>query len=169
MLATRRHRPTPPPVWTVTAALSLADDILSKPPARPWIARVPPRGECVARFVLPLDVCQPQNRTRHAIAWKHAKRKAALRKLMAIQHYAQGNGHRREPLPGRPLIRCVRFSSVEPDKYADWAKSAIDALTVKHGGIGYLRDDRPRDVEVCQWWEPGPSGNGTALVEVWTG
>jgi hypothetical protein len=161
------HR-VPPTPWSVTGALALADAALSRPPAEPWIERVPHRGECVARFVLPLELCQPVNRTRHVVRWKHARRKRAIRQLMAIQHYGQGGGRRREPLPGRPLIRAVRFSSVPPDAGANTAKSAIDVLTVK-GGLGYLRDDGRRYCDQCEWWEPAPAGGGCVLVEVWSG
>lgn len=165
---TRRTKPSEP--WSWTGAFAMVDEILSRPPAKPWIERVPGRGTCVARFVLPLELCQPSNRTRHTIAWLHGKRKRALRHMMAVQHYAQGNGSRGfTPLAGRPLIRAVRFSSVPPDSCANGAKDAIDVLTVKHNGLGYLRDDGQRYCDQRHWWEPAPKGRGAVLVEVWTG
>lgn len=84
--------------------------------------------------------------------------------LMLVQHRP-----RRQPLPGRPFVRCVRFSSVEPDKYADWAKLPVDRLTAKSRGLGFLRDDRPGDCEIHQGWEHAKNGQGFVLVEVWTG
>lgn len=76
----------------------------------------------------------------------------------------------REPLPGRPQVLCCRLSSAEPDAYADWAKMAVDLLCVPAGrrkeGIGYLRDDRPRDTEVVQWWEPAKPKAGFVYIEV---
>ena len=147
----------------------MADEALSRPPAEPWIERAPPRGSLVARFVLPLELCKPVNRTRHAINWIHAKRKRAVRQMMAVQYFAQHGDDTKKPLPGRPLIRDVRFSSTPPDACANWAKDAIDALTSRHRGLGYLRDDGQRYCDQRQWWEPAPKGRGCVLVEVWTG
>ena len=87
--------------FSVTGALALADDTLSRPPAKPWIERIPGRGALVARFVLPLQLCLPQNRTRHAISWMHAKRKKAVRRMLDVQCFAQGQRPRDVALCGR--------------------------------------------------------------------
>jgi len=149
--------------------LDQADRILSGPPAFGHIVRPRRRGQAVARFALPLDLCRPQNRTRHVHPWRAAKDKSAIRSMLIGQCYAQGQCPRSEPLPGRPQVLAVRFSSVEPDKYADWAKSAVDRLTGKHGGLGYIQDDAPRFVDLHQWWERAPKGEGFVMLEVRTG
>lgn len=83
---------------------------------------------------------------------------------------------RRDPLPGRPMVRAIRFSSVEPDATAAWFKTGVDVLLPprKRGsrmvaGLGLLRDDRPSALELRSWWERVPRGEGFAVLEVWTG
>jgi hypothetical protein len=77
---------------------------------------------------------------------------------------------------GRPLLRAIRFSSVEPDSTAAWWKVPCDVLLptrTRRGrtvaGIGLLRDDRPSALEVRAWWESVPRGEGFALIEIWSG
>lgn len=147
-------------------ALVRAELVLSQPPAIARIQRPVRRGERVARFVLPLELCPTTNRTRHTHPGQHAKTKAQILTLMRNQArviVAQA-------LPGRPQVLCLRLSSTEPDAYSDWAKMAIDALCVAMGrrkdGLGYLRDDRPSDAEVVQYWEPAKRGAGFVYIEV---
>jgi len=140
--------------------------ILSAPPAKCYIVRPEPVGTIVAEFVLPLNLCKPQNRTRHSKPWVMAQLKKAAHAAMFIQDEKRG---RRDPLPGRPQVLCVRFSSREPDKYADWAKIAVDRLCVGPMGLGFLRDDRPEDVDLHQWWEPTGRKMGFVLVSVRSG
>lgn len=147
-----------------------AETVLSGPPAIARIQRPVPRGERVARFVLPLELCPTTNRTRHSRPGQHARAKGAILGLMQ----AQARLFRvREPLPGRPQVLCLRLSSVEPDAYSDWAKMAIDTLCVPSGrrkeGLGYLRDDRPADAEIVQWWEPAKRGEGLVYIEIRSG
>ena len=149
----------------IADALNRADAILAAPPSRPHLVRVEPKGALVQRFALPLELCLPQNRTRHGKPWELGKVKRDLGLLM----FLQARGRRRAALPGRPFVRCVRFSSVETDAYSDWAKAAVDRLTEKHDGLGYLRDDRPADVEIHQWSEYVPPRKGFCLVEVFAG
>lgn len=119
----------------------------------------------MARCVLPLELCRPQNRTRHGQAWALAKLKQSLFLSMLPQL-----GRRQEPLPGRPQVRCVRFSSVEPDRFADWAKHAVDVLCVPtaraRNRLGWIRDDRPSDADIDQRWEPAPKGQGFVYIEI---
>jgi hypothetical protein len=149
-------------------ALSFAESLLARPPAEPWITRPEPHGEIVARFVLPLELCQPQNRTRHGQSWQLGKLKRDVYLCLLAQ-----NGPQRAPLPGRPQVLCLRLSSGPCDAYADWAKHAIDALCVPKGrrthGLGYLRDDGPRDIDLQQWWEPAKRGEGFCYIEIRTG
>src|SRR5690606_18863883 len=64
------------------AALSLAQGVLSAPPALPHINRPAPRGALVQRFVLPLKLCPTTNRTRHSKPGQFAPVKRALLALM---------------------------------------------------------------------------------------
>lgn len=163
------------------AALAIADAILREPPARPHIERPPLRGVVVARFALPLELLKPQNRTRHGQDWALDRLKRDVFACMVAQHRP-----RREALPGRPQVLCVRFSSVEPDAYADWAKHAVDVLCAplpmltregkvrKHATtrrLNFIRDDKQASAEVRQWWEPlsRKMGKGFGVIEVRTG
>jgi hypothetical protein len=68
----------------------------------------------------------------------------------------------------------VRFSSSEPDKYADWAKEAVDVLMTptKRRPIGRLNiiiDDSPSCIDLHQWWEHAARGHGFVYIQVRTG
>lgn len=152
------------PVW-IAEALARADEILSAPPAKPHLVRVTPVGKLVQRFAVPLELLPTSNSTRHQKPWLLAQMKERLGALM----FAQSGGKRREILPGRPMVRCIRFSTVEPDKYSDGFKLAVDKLCVQKNGLGFIRDDRPMDVDLHQAWEYAPKGKGFGLIEVWTG
>lgn len=148
-------------------ALVRAEAVLSEQPAVARIQRPVPRGNLVQRFALPLELCPTTNRTRHSRPGEHAKTKRQILGLLQ----AQARQFRlREPLAGRPQVLCLRLSSVEPDVYSDWAKMAVDALCVPAGrrkeGLGYLRDDRPKDAEVVQFWEPAKRGEGLVYIEI---
>lgn len=175
---------------STTDCLSYAAHTLSGPTARPWIERVPGIGRLVARFVLPLNLATTANANRHRAGWSMAKERAAVLSRMAGQLTPQldltgwtccANGRglvpcRREPLPGRPMLRCIRFSSVEADSTAAWWKVPCDVLLAPRkragktvAGLGLLRDDRPSALDVRAWWEYAPRGHGFALIEIWTG
>lgn len=148
--------------------LARADAILAAPPALHHIRRPVPRGSRVARFAIPIELCKTTNRTRGAAGWALGRAKSKLATMMGFQCAA-----RREPLPGRPQVLCVRFSSSEPDAYSDWAKAAVDVLTMRtpraQRRLGLIRDDKPSAAEVVQWWEPAPPRKGFVVIEVWTG
>lgn len=154
---------------TLRERLAWALARLAEPPARDWIARPAVRGESVARFVLPLELCMTTNRTgRAAFAVERAmigRLKGKLADLMACQCIP-----RRKPLAGRPQVLAVRFSPREPDVFGDFAKWPVDILcrrTAKHRHrLNLIEDDRPRRAEVHQWWEPGPKGDGFVFLEV---
>ncbi|HEU4427990.1 MAG TPA: hypothetical protein VFT98_04505 [Myxococcota bacterium] len=154
--------------FDVRTALAFCDSTLARPPKRSTIVRVAGVGRCVVRFVLPLELCLPTNRVARAgfasSKWKLAKLKQDCFLAMLLQA-----GRADYPLRGRPMVRCVRFSSVEPDRYNDGFKVAIDRLRAKPGGLGYIVDDSPKHAQVEQWWEYAPPGSGCGLVEVWTG
>jgi hypothetical protein len=153
------------------ALLEFADQALSARPAKPWIRRPVPAGSRVARFVLPLELCQPTNRTGRLAAaqpWRRARDKAAVWLAMRAQCLPWD-----APLPGRPQVLCVRFTSVPTDAYSDWAKSAVDVLTARKEGsprrLGIIVDDRPSAADVVQWCEPAPGGKRFCLIEVRSG
>lgn len=180
----------------VAAFLARADAILAAPPARPWIERHPGRGRLVLRFALPLALAAPQNRSRHAQGWQMAEQRKAVLSTLAGQMMGQfardpsmitaplnycrnGKGLLPvwpSPLSARPQVRAVRFSSVAPDCTAAWHKTTVDCLLppkTRAGkvvpGLGILADDRPALLEVRDWWEAAPKGQGGALVEVFDG
>lgn len=148
--------------------IAFALDALSKPPLKPWIDRPEPQGKSVCRFFLPLELCKPQNAKRDAKIWNTQSDRKAIQQLMALQCR-----RRPEPLIGRPQVLCVRFSSVEPDRYSDWAKMAIDVLCAPSGKsanrLNIIKDDAPKYADVHQWWEPAPKGKGFVYIEVLTG
>ena len=147
-------------------ALVTSLEILSRPPAKAHITRTPGKGRCLLRLALPLELCPTTNGTRHGAPWKLAMLKSGLLTVMLVQLRGQRCA---SPLPGRPMLRCIRFSSSEPDAFSDGFKMAIDRLIVGKNRIGYLRDDRPSDCEVVQWWEYAPPGKGFAVLEIWSG
>lgn len=148
-------------------AMRRAQAALAEPPPFERIVRPRPRGKLVARFALPLELCPTTNRTRHVQPWRAAKDKQAILDLLRRQWRKL---RAPEPLPGRPQVLCLRLSSVEPDRYSNWSKMAVDALCVPAGrrkdGLGLLRDDRPRDAEVWELWHPAPRGAGLVYIEV---
>lgn len=163
--------------WNEDAAMRLAIAALEAPPTRPWIERVAPVGDLMIRFVLPLELCPPTNRTRHGQGWQLAKIKKRAHALMLAQAirrmgpaiFTSGC----PPLPGRPLVRCIRFSAVAPDALANFAKIPVDILCARtaraKARLSIIRDDKPSAAKVVEWWEPAPKGSGCVLVEVWTG
>lgn len=148
--------------------LRFADEALAKPPAKPHIERHEGRGELVARWTLPLSLCPTTNRTRGAAGWALSRTKEMAYAIMSVQHRS-----RAEPLPGRPHVRCIRFSSSEPDTYNDGFKIAVDKLCAPTERapkrLGYIRDDSPSVARITQHWEPAPPKRGFGLIEVWTG
>jgi hypothetical protein len=151
-----------------TDQLARAKLAMASPPALARLKRAEPKGERVAFFLLPLELCKPQNRTSHGQAWRYARDKDRIREHMWLQHRP-----RKEPLPGRPMVRCTRFSSTEPDVFSDWAKMAIDVLCVpttrSPRRLGIIRDDRPKEAEIVQSWEPAKRGQGFVVIEVFRG
>jgi len=155
----------------IPEVLSRALQQLARPP-HPRSERVESRGALVARFVLRLDHCRaPSNRMQVKQPWQYAQHKEAVWKWMRAQ-YEQ----RDTPLPGRPLVRCIRFSVVAPDRLTQWSKVPVDKLCAPRKradrtitGLNFLTDDRPECADVVQWWEPAKRGEGCVLLEVWTG
>jgi hypothetical protein len=163
--------------FDVREALARAGEILSAPPAKPHIVRIDPVGSLVARLVLSLALCEPQNRKRVVPRYVWAQKRAAI--LAVFQAQLRGQLPQ-APLPGRPMVLCTRFSSVEADAFADSFKLAIDCLCPSKKrlvagvpklapGLGLIRDDKPSLCDVRQRWEYAPPKLGFCLVEVYTG
>jgi hypothetical protein len=130
----------------------------------------PPKesGPCVHRFFLPISLCQRQDARLKVIGWKAAKMKRDVTGYLRMQCHPL-----EKPLEGRPLVRCIRFSSVEPDKYADWAKLAVDCLCAPNkrspNRLNIIKDDAPKFAEIEQIWRKAKPGEGFVVIEVWTG
>lgn len=171
----RRTRNADP--FSVAGALARAAAILSAPPARSFIVRQPVTGDLVHRFALPLHLCKPQNRKAMAEGWQFAATRTSLLKMLTLQ---LRGALPRKPLPGRPIVQCIRFSSKAPDAHADSFKQAIDCLCPRRvrshqglprliAGLGVIADDRPEACDVRQRWEHAPSGAGFCVIEIWSG
>lgn len=188
----RSKRKKAPKEFSVPGALALADQIFAGPCAY-HLPRVPGRGVLVFRFVLPLELCKTTNAL---ISMMSARPKVGQKKftpamqskaleervfrMMWLQHPTVCDA----PLPGRPMLRIVRFSSVESDEGADGMKLARDLLRVPRApawserhrkicggrkGFGFLVDDAPRFVETARWGEKIAPGKGFSMIEIWSG
>jgi hypothetical protein len=168
-------------------ARARARDVLSAPPARPHILRPEPTGELVGTWVLPLELCPGLNALAEMPSWARAQVK---RNALAVMLAQSGGQCAPAPLAGRPMVRALRLSSVEPDRDAGWPKVPVDRLCVGKRkrpknlrpevwralvtrmppvGLGWLRDDRPSALDLRFWWEPAPPGRGLVYVELRTG
>lgn len=182
----RPKRPRVIAIFDPVAALALVDATLAKPPAIERIRRPETAGKLLRRWVLPLDLAPGVNVLADMQDWARGKLKTRALRMMRGQH----PGDRPFVLPGRPLVRVLRLSSVEPDSEAGWAKVPVDRLIVgvhrkptkmpEHlwqamkgklppVGLGWLRDDSPSAVDLRTWWEPAPPKRGCVYVELWTG
>jgi len=125
-------------------------------------------GECVQVFFLPLSMCKRQNTKFGSQGWQAAKDRRETLGYMRMQCPSK-----KKPLEGRPYVRCLRFSSSEPDKYSDWAKVAIDCLCAPNKQsphrIGIIVDDAPKFAEIDQQWREAKPGKGFCVIEIWTG
>lgn len=183
----KKPRKAPAPL-DIPEALAMVARILAAPIAQAHIERpAPSAGKLVGIWVLPLHLCPRMNAMLELPDWARQKIKDAALKTMLEQ-----SGLRRaaKPLPGRPAVRAVRFSSVEPDKDSSFTKVPVDRLCVGRRkrpdtidpkawdlmqalagpvGLGLLRDDKPSALDLQAWWEPCPPGKGCVYVELWTG
>jgi hypothetical protein len=157
--------------------LAFADAVLAQPPKRPHTERYPGKGRLLLRFALPLGMAQPLNRSRKAPTWKAHDERERLLNEMERQLARQARILVwPAPLPGRPMLRAIRFSAGESDVTACWFKVATDVLLVPRmrkgkrvPALNVLRDDRPSMLELRHWTEPAPPNRGGAMVEIWTG
>jgi hypothetical protein len=123
-------------------------------------------------FALPLNLCEPQDRMRHAAPWVYRYKRDRLLGELTKQWMKEYGRLPATPL-ACPQLLCVRYSSMEPDPYADWAKQAIDCLQpsgLRRGrpfyGLGLIRNDSRKECDVHQWWEPAKVKEGFCVIEV---
>lgn len=186
-----KRKRSPPKPFIVADARTMAATILAAPVAKPHIERpAPSAGSFVASWVLPLELCPRLNALAEMPNFKRKALKNAALKLMLAQC---GLRRASAPLPGRPVVHAVRFSSGEPDRDSAWTKVPVDRLCVgtrkrpktmlaltptqwreaqaKMGpvGLGYLADDKPSALDLQAWWEPCAPGHGCVYIELWTG
>lgn len=162
------------PRWSLeTAVKNAAKHIAVEPPF--YADRPEPRGEFVAKFVLPPELCLTGNACRHKPGWAIQKVKDQLWTMMRAQWFFQRTLDRRPlPLSGRPDVLCARFTSRPVDAVSDWAKFPVDMLTKatkkepRHR-LGLIQDDDPISARVCQWWEKVPASEAVVLIRVFTG
>ncbi|XXX79117.1 hypothetical protein WMF30_10120 [Sorangium sp. So ce134] len=185
--------------FDAAAALAFVDARLAEPPppekklkggrVRPAVERVEGVGSLVLRCVLPLDDAPTTNRLvelGRVGPWALKKLKERVLKRMLDQVGARAAA----PLPGRPMVRIVRFSGRVKDYDTGFTKIPLDRLQVgrrkrpEHftkeawaaierqmgpAELGYLRGDSNGEIDLAAWVETAPPGNGCVLVEVWTG
>lgn len=176
----------PKPPFDPAAALRFAWETLELPPTKPHIVRPPaPVSKLVGMWALPLELCVGVNVLAELPHWKKGQLKAAIEALMIAQ---SGGKRASATLPGRPVARVIRFSSVESDKDNGFSKLPIDRLcvgrlirpqkvseelwermkpTLQPPGLWFLRDDKPSALDLRAWWEPAPPGKGCVYVELY--
>jgi hypothetical protein len=173
--------------FDAAAARRLAGAVLAAPPQCPHIVRPDPVGDIVRTWVLPLELCPTLNALAEMESWARRRVKEDALAVMLRQSAMRCAP---APLPGRPVVRALRLSSVEPDRDSGWPKVPVDRLCIGKRkrpprvsvevwralvakmppvGLGWLRDDRPRALDLRAWWEPAPPGEGCVYVELWTG
>src|ERR1700678_4024779 len=169
------------------AAAQRARATLTAPPTQTHILRPEPAGELVGTWALPLELCPTLNALAEMPSWARQQVKKNALALMLAQ---SGGRCAPGPLPGRPMVRALRLSSVEPDRDSGWPKVPVDRLCIGKRkkpthlrpevwralasrvppvGLGWLRDDRPSALDLRAWWEPAPPGQGLVYLELWTG
>ena len=124
-------------------------------------------GELLAFFYLPTELCKRQNEKFGAERWQAKSDRVKCFRYMLPQLARIYSA----PATGRPLVRCTRYSSVEPDKFSDWAKVPVDCLCrkterAKHR-LGIIYDDAPKHAEIEQLWRKAKPGESFVLIEVW--
>ncbi len=176
-----------PKAFELVEAWARARSTLAAPPAHERVQRREPEGRFVAGWVLPLDMAPGVNSLNGRTGWQKGAARARIIKEMLRQ---SSQARPSAPLSGRPFVRVIRFSSVEPDGDNAFSKLPLDALlvdrpkrpkgmpevlwhqirpTLKPKKLGYLLDDSPKHIDLFVGWEPAPPGKGCVLVEVWTG
>lgn len=154
----------------IAAARELATFTLSAPPKWPHIERHTATGTAVFTGFAPLELCPPYDRIKREPGWAIAKRQKQLLLILLSQNSMRT---RDECLPGRPVVHCVRFSAVEADDRSLWEKSPVDALIKSwsrgkrtHHGLGFIEDDKNKQVQLKVWCEYAPPKKGFVMISV---
>jgi len=169
-------------------ALCLADEVLSRPPAKPFIRRPELLPTRVFRAALPSELCLASN------AWARSNRfadgaiKDKLWSWIEPQAFVwRGKlGYlwpfRHDEMWQRPQVIAIKFSARgRPDSGANFAKMPIDMLTqakrrknkfgvpvLQKHRLGIIVDDNETHAEqVPPWWEPiSASAHSFVVLEI---
>ncbi len=158
-----------------TEALQFAQHALLAPPGahaagmrkgKPAIATAERLGRLVERYelrgpvhlraVLPIELCPTMNELlRLHFGAKTSIQAKALKAIFTQNRCKQWA----KPITGRPLVRCIRFTTRPTDGDASWTKVPLDVLTtgIRGGGphhLGVIEDDNREAIEDRAWWEP---------------
>lgn len=154
---------TQPAPMSIKQCLAYADQTLSGPPKKSHIERAEPRGVLLGRFVVqPLSLLPAVNVFKDMKPWMRTRVRDKAKAFMLPQLAAVRS---MKTLPGRPMVRAIRFSSSEPDHDNAWTKVAIDRLVE----FRIVQDDRPSMLNLKSWWEEAPRGQGFCYFEIWSG
>lgn len=154
--ATKKRKPIP--TLSVIRARAEAYDYEPDDPENP--------GLLAAFFYMPTELCRRQNEKFGTKRWQAKSDRVKCFRYMLQQMSRPWP----KPLDGRPHVRCTRYSSVEPDKFSDWAKVPVDCLCrkterAKHR-LGIIYDDAPKHAEIEQLWRKAKPGESFVLIEV---
>lgn len=150
--------------FDIEQCMDIAEVTLKEPVG--WREEQGPLGDFVTSFFVPLDVCPTIN----VYLNMYYKRRAGLKEKALRMMFEQYGRRRPTPLPGRPVIILVRFSSKEPDHETSWHKIIVDRLIPKHDGLNIIVDDNPNAVDLRgHYWRYAPKKKGFGYVEIWTG
>lgn len=124
-------------------------------------------GPLVWDCVVPAEWCPPGN-TRDGLHWSTAHR---LRERVRDVMRRQGGELRglTLPLPGRPVVVCVRYTPHRTDPRSNWDKFPVDMLQpqkvvvtrkgVRRSGLlGVIADDSGEHIDLRAWWERSKLG-----------
>lgn len=149
--------------------LAFADQTFASPSRWKHVVRIEPRGELVARFVLPLSLCLTSNVLMQSgkanAGWQLGKLKKQAFEMMFAQYGKVAN----KPLGGRPMVRTVRFTSRRPDRSSDWTKIPLDRLSCGKNGLGIIADDSEGHIDHVKWAEYSQPGAGFVFIDVHSG
>lgn len=154
----------------------LSEHISERTPEIDRIEKEMLRRPPIARYFIPEIYCPPGNR-RDTMHWSkaHALRNDCFQWMYEQNHFSITGA----PLPGKPAVVCVRFSSRATDARSNWDKFPVDSLRaprtdvlksgkVRHWrGLNWIKDDGPNDIDLHAWCEKGPKDSPFVYVRVY--
>lgn len=133
----------------------------------------PSPGPLAFLAVVPAEWCPPGNK-RDSMHWRKAHQiKSNLRSVMFPRH-AKWDA----PLPGRPIVHLIRFTTNQVDPRSNWDKFPVDMLTPyrevpvkgkrprRFGLLGVIADDSGDHIDLRAEWRK--SSLGVVYVRVFT-